>query len=119
MPMPGSLSYNDGSKCHDSKRDSCIYTEIHVAVTKLIGLPAQVVSHERNNKHMFVCFGFFCVFVKIWDWFGNDQMQIGTVPGHRYPSLDSSCGRTQWRVADPGLCMAVCCFPHVTMHVYS
>ena len=31
----------------------------------------------------------------------------------------TGCGRTQWWVADPGLCMAVYCFPHVTMHVYS
>ena len=59
MPMPASLSYNDGSKCHDSKRDSCTYTEIHVAATKLVGFPRQVVSHERDNKHMFVCLGFF------------------------------------------------------------
>ena len=53
MPMPGSLSYNDGSKCHDSNRDSCIYTEIHIAATKLVGLSGQVVSHERNGKHIF------------------------------------------------------------------
>ena len=53
MPMPGSLSYNDGSKWHDSNRDSCIYTEIHIAATKLVGLSGQVVSHERNGKHIF------------------------------------------------------------------
>ena len=44
---------------------------------------------------------------------------VGTVSGHRYLSPDSGCGRIQWRVADRGLCEAVCCFPNLTMHDYS
>ena len=38
---------------------------------------------------------------------GGYRMQSGTVLGHIYLSLDSSYGRTQWQVADLGLCIIV------------
>ena len=49
-------------------------------------------------------------YIALMQYGGDYHMQSGTVLGHIYLSLDSGYGRTQWRVADPGLCMIV--YPH-------
>ena len=47
--------------------------------------------------------------------FGEDCWHPGTVRGHFYLSQGSGYGRTQWWVADPGLCMGVL-LSHLSMY---
>ena len=50
---------------------------------------------------------------------GDYHMQLGTVLGHIYLSLDSGYGRTQWQVADSGLCMIVFLSQWVYIKIFS